>query len=816
MAVADEGPRRRGSSTRAVSTVRPTLEIKKHHEQVFVALQRRKFVRDSHGTIKQRSSFLSLFFLLILIYGVGFSSADIDSDSAFTIVISFYELIAVGLWVLLAVLLSYVRKKRIKRLLFWMLVWLPLLAVLTSILFGYRQWILWVFLSLELLTLMTFLAVEFVYVSLLGSDLFFHSIKAERYWSLRLVAPFTLTYAGSYGRFGKRYTCKYTGQTRNGLPNGVGRWIDDRYANGTSRQHYFCFDTRILTYNSYYGEVITGWWENGLPVAPFVSRQYGTGSTVRALRIAFFLASDDEFKASKLYPSNEQPARCGVASVECSVNGNFFKHLPNSTLSYGPHVVGNGATVADCCSRLDRQQTIDGDHQCAVEIRSDDPRGLQVRGHVCTTTGSAFSKESAQVAIDVDRVTSRHRRSQFSFMPLASTRAFESENVLVPADVEDPFLDEVESTEDLNTPTANTEALSIEVCGKDDQVYGYLDVKDWTRSHSAEALIFFPGFNCCLKESIETLGQFVAMTNLSRHVYPVCFAWPCGQVPTYRHAAAAASTDRNRELFRDLLEGLARAGIRSVHLMSHSLGVQTLMSAFKDNEDGTRSSVSSLFQLDHEFDTGEKTGDDLMILKSVTMLNPDFPVNEFVQGGFLSLRKVCGLISVIGDRTDQALFWSQLINGLCNWMGYTHPYTGLQEKPKKFSLERRIGRNIEMLRVPGSSDLKTTHLDEEMISQKEQASTPEAMFFRHSPPIILSPKEELDEDKWLDLDVIDTTSLDTNIQNLRHSAFNVNPILLKDLEEIILTGRRAHKRSSLLYREGNMYSYCHAPSFVSM
>jgi hypothetical protein len=51
---------------------------------------------------------------------------------------------------------------------------------------------------------------------------------------------------------------------------------------------------------------------------------------------------------------------------------------------------------------------------------------------------------------------------------------------------------------------------------------------------------------------------------------------------------------------------------------------------------------------------------------------------------------------------------------------------------------------------------------------------------------------------------------------LRHSGFNVNPILLKDLEELIVTGRRAAERSTLLYREGNMYSYCHAPSFVTM
>jgi hypothetical protein len=82
--------------------------------------------------------------------------------------------------------------------------------------------------------------------------------------------------------------------------------------------------------------------------------------------------------------------------------------------------------------------------------------------------------------------------------------------------------------------------------------------------------------------------------------------------------------------------------------------------------------------------------------------------------------------------------------------------------------------------------------------------------------MILQPGEDSKKRQWLDVDVIDTTQLDTNIKDLRHSGFNVNPILLKDLEELIVTGRRAAERSTLLYREGNMYSYCHAPSFVTM
>jgi hypothetical protein len=92
----------------------------------------------------------------------------------------------------------------------------------------------------------------------------------------------------------------------------------------------------------------------------------------------------------------------------------------------------------------------------------------------------------------------------------------------------------------------------------------------------------------------------------------------------------------------------------------------------------------------------------------------------------------------------------------------------------------------------------------------------ERLLFKRVPRIILSSDEQPREHKWLDVDVIDTTQLDTNIKDLRHSGFNVNPILLNDLEELIVTGCRAVNRSTLLFREGNIYSYCHAPSFVTM
>ena len=50
---------------------------------------------------------------------------------------------------------------------------------------------------------------------------------------------------------------------------------------------------------------------------------------------------------------------------------------------------------------------------------------------------------------------------------------------------------------------------------------------------------------------------------------------------------------------------------------------------------------------------------------------------------------------------------------------------------------------------------------------------------------------------------------------LQAGAFNLNSSLFNDLDQLITTGKRAMDRS-LLYRDGNVFSYCSAPAFVNM
>ena len=93
------------------------------------------------------------------------------------------------------------------------------------------------------------------------------------------------------------------------MPHGFGHWLDD----------------------SYHGELLSGLWENGKPVGPFRSREFGSGFAFQNIRIGFVTCSDDRFESSSFFPSQTLPSRIGVAAIECSVSGGFFSHLPSST-----------------------------------------------------------------------------------------------------------------------------------------------------------------------------------------------------------------------------------------------------------------------------------------------------------------------------------------------------------------------------------------------------------------------------------------------------------------------------------------------------
>jgi hypothetical protein len=374
----------------------------------------------------------------------------------------------------------------------------------------------------------------------------------------------------------------------------------------------------------------------------------------------------------------------------------------------------------------------------------------------------------------------------------------------------------------------------------------YLRVRDWksTVEGHVEAVVLFPGFNASVKHSIQRLGQFMAMGRFPPHIKPFVFSYPCAREATYLWAVDAARSPQTRAALHAFLRGLIEAGISDVHFLVHSLGAQAVIAALKDEEDGSRSPVSSLFALasassathassneaarstsSHAAPVSFKTAR----LRTVTFLNPDCSLASFVHNDFACVRRVCGTITVVGDRKDGALDWSELGNGFIQTLkavrdvfraavaappstaaqphscdgdvcrpcascfrlcvdGSCRPFKHAEDRP--FSRLLTVGRNIFSLYAMAA------------LSPASDAD-PEAQLHRRRA-----------RRKWLDLDAIDTSSMDANVHKIRHSYFDLNKLLIDDLNELIVTGKRAADRALLLHREGNIFSFCQAPSCV--
>jgi len=72
----------------------------------------------------------------------------------------------------------------------------------------------------------------------------------------------------------------------------------------------------------------------------------------------------------------------------------------------------------------------------------------------------------------------------------------------------------------------------------------------------------------------------------------------------------------------------------------------------------------------------------------------------------------------------------------------------------------------------------------------------------------------IDESSNMDIDIVDTGDLDRNMSSQFHGYFNINRIMVDDLWDLIVTGKRADERNSRLKPYGKVYRFIIIPSSV--
>mmetsp|Transcript_23782 Transcript_23782/g.35977 ORF Transcript_23782/g.35977 Transcript_23782/m.35977 type:complete len:884 (-) Transcript_23782:3-2654(-) len=716
----------------------------------------------------------------------------------------------------------------------------------------------------SILTFVIALNNHYFYPRWIKSKFFQDKIGAKFFWGIEQAdgESWTMTYRKI---FYERHTCQYEGRIsqQTGLPDGFGEWIDD----------------------SPTGESIIGNWKNGVPMAPFKSTVQNNGDGFNAVALMYYHATDDTFTENKSKPTNLLPARMGVASVECSVQGAFYRHVPEVRLFFDEQITVKDESMHDffpvvssnhistvealkkCLPYLETTDinSSDGDvKNTTITIKLNDPRGIQVEGHVNAITSNYYSTDVHEVVVQIvskgkdfkNKERMRARRGVTS-MPISPARfsfyggthenddersvlsdvceedttdvSVDGNNIMATTIATGTYSNknntdkhdmakEKPIPDDIETSKADTEEFKMHsnmafaenrVSSSEPEVDRncHLEVQGWLPSQQKEALILLPGLGNSMKKSLKCFGQFIAMTKLSEHIYPIIFGWPTASVITYRYACSAANDKRTVEHFLQLVEGLAASGIRRVHFLSHSMGGMSLIAALTNEDDGDKghSRVSNCFHLCPGFEDEREEKENRMICKSIILLNPDYPLKAFVGRAFASMRRICDHITVVGDRNDHVLYYSSIVNGICNRWGHKNPVDLIngtpeqEENRRRFRFEKRAGKELASLVLPSNNN----------------TSWKNPKLLLAQPSITSGVSIKLSK-QWLDIDVIDTTNLDVNFDSVRHSAYNTNPSLVKDLEDIIISGRRAKNRPSLLHREGNIYSYNHVPSFVTM
>jgi esterase/lipase superfamily enzyme len=452
------------------------------------------------------------------------------------------------------------------------------------------------FVLVELVTFFVYIWILQIYPNLV---LYFALGNPNTFWDIKpLSRPGFYTCKPTWG-IKRRKTFFFDGEVDDqNRPTGLGKWISE-WSNG---------------------EVLTGFFLDGYPMAPFKSREYRTGYSFSAVRIGFVTSDKGGFKKSTL--SRNDRLRYGVAGVECSTSGRFFSDLPHAELILDPyksHTNAHGSllpslTMTDCLNGIFHfndlavPKTLQPRERIVIEYSKD---GFHIPGYALRNQADIGGKKSITV-----------------------------------------------TCKDVN---GSTMTLTNRIQETALQIDGWVKEKENT-----EALLYVPGFNASVESAMETLGQMLTLGNMPFKIKPVIFGWPGGTLVFYGQAIKVASAESTALDFIQVIRELGIAGIKKVHIVCHSMGARIVTHASHHFQEvfSSQSHAPNVRSVIAECEQIELDRPGLLELASVTFLNPETSLNEFRDVHFDLIRNHTAVITMYGNENDIALKCAE-------WLLYT-------------------------------------------------------------------------------------------------------------------------------------------------
>lgn len=391
-----------------------------------------------------------------------------------------------------------------------------------------------------------------------------------------------------------------------------------------------------------------------------------------------------------------------------------------------------------------------------------------------------------------------------------------------------------------------------------------------------QAVIYIHGYNVTLQEACSQMAHIVAFSKLPPYVLPFVFNWdgqhwgPFGAV-AYLKAKSITQHPGLEESFCELLRELRAMDIKHLHVIVHSCGTRVffkvvqaairkglIMQAIADESHFLYRSTATVNRGTLSAQEGMPIRMDTLIL-----LNPDFPMVQFRDHDYFVVRSYCDHIVMYVDTRDHCLTISELCNreislgmsvfgmcttpeklddiipeleasGLCVSLDnptisaqspYISRYTIYKGKPLLSRQTQATGRLFPVDGAPsepGTPVMKRETVNNSVIAPvpKKPVYDAESRGEQHDHPFNSTRlSEDLGVENrhlWLDMDVIDTTMIDTNVDFLKHSLYQMKREIMDDLREVILMKIRADQRHTRLdRRRGNVFVLRVAPAAVN-
>lgn len=169
------------------------LPLPKPLEDLFLTMHYRRMQRELHGPQKKKTryQFVALAVLLVIVYNVGLMGAkDSDNDGEVDILIklTLSQMVLIGVWMFVAFAVTAIfAGTKFVILLYWMVIYWPLVAFVAAFVFSFQRWVLWTLLAVEIGTVLVFLFTYFVYPRLVTSRRFLGRYGATRFWGIKLM-----------------------------------------------------------------------------------------------------------------------------------------------------------------------------------------------------------------------------------------------------------------------------------------------------------------------------------------------------------------------------------------------------------------------------------------------------------------------------------------------------------------------------------------------------------------------------------------------------------------------------------------------------